>query len=303
MGLNPQWCRPEYLICTVLPVSPPAVRPSVRESSGTQRMDDDLTHKLCDILKTNKSLSLRINEGSDQRVIDDWTKLLQWNVATLVDNEIPGIPQAVHRSQRPIKSIIQRLKGKEGRIRSNLMGKRVDFSARSVITPDPNISIDELGVPMPIAMNLTFPEKVTKYNIEYCKTLIRNGHKKYPGVNTYVENKTGNKIHLLLFEQETLDELAGKISAGDVLNRHLINGDIVLFNRQPSLHRMSMMGHRVRVMKGSTFRLNVSATTPYNADFDGDEMNMHVPQSITSVCELKNLVSVKYQIISPRENI
>jgi len=302
MGLNPQWCRPEYLICTVLPVSPPAVRPSVRESSGTQRMDDDLTHKLCDILKTNKSLSLRINEGSDQRVIDDWTKLLQWNVATLVDNEIPGIPQAVHRSQRPIKSIIQRLKGKEGRIRSNLMGKRVDFSARSVITPDPNISIDELGVPMPIAMNLTFPEKVTKYNIEDCRKLIRNGHKKYPGVNTYVENKTGNKIHLLLFEQETLNELAGKISAGDILNRHLINGDIVLFNRQPSLHRMSMMGHKVRVMPGNTFRLNISVTTPYNADFDGDEMNMHVPQSITSRYEIENLASVPKCIISPRTN-
>ena len=89
-----------------------------------------------------------------------------------------------------------------------------------------------------------------------------------------------------------------KLEFGDIVNRHILNNDYVLFNRQPSLHKMSMMGHRVKVMKGDTFRLNVSATSPYNADFDGDEMNMHVPQSIDSMSELCNIASVSKQIIS-----
>ena len=302
MGLNPQWCRPENLICTVLPVPPPAVRPSVRESTGTQRMDDDLTHKLSDIIKSNKSLAQKMKDDASLEIIESWTKFLQWNIATMIDNDIPGMPQACHRSQRPIKSIIQRLKGKEGRIRSNLMGKRVDFSARSVITPDPNISIDELGVPYSIAMNLTFPEKVTKYNMDECKRVILNGTSKYPGVNSIVYSNSNRVIHLFDWINIDLKEIADKLSVGDVINRHLIDGDIVLFNRQPSLHRMSMMGHKVKVMDGSTFRLNISVTTPYNADFDGDEMNMHVPQSISSRYEIENLALVPTQIISPRTN-
>jgi len=302
MGLNPQWCRPEWLICTVLPISPPAVRPSVRESTGTQRMDDDLTHKLCDIVKANKNVAARIEDGSSSEIVEGWVKLLQWHVATLIDNDIPGVPQAVHRSNRPIKSILQRLKGKEGRIRSNLMGKRVDFSARSVITPDPNIGIDELGVPIKIATNLTFPEKVTRYNLNYCKELVLNGPEKHPGVNSIIKRNTKNKIHLNSYINISLEDESDHLMVGDTINRHLIDGDVVLFNRQPSLHRMSMMGHRVRVMKGSTFRLNVSATTPYNADFDGDEMNMHVPQSYSSRFELHNLAFVPKQIISPRSN-
>ena len=303
IGFNPMWCRPEWLICTVLPIPPPAVRPSVRESTGTQRMDDDLTHKLSDIVKSNKSLADKINEGANFETIEAWTKFLQWNVATLIDNDIPGVPQACHRSQRPIKSIIQRLKGKEGRIRSNLMGKRVDFSARSVITPDPNISIDELGVPKTIATNLTFPEKVTKYNIDECRKMIMNGPDIHPGVNSIVKKDSNRTIHTFTWiNGNSLSDLADDIKVGDTLNRHLIDGDVVLFNRQPSLHRMSMMGHRVRVMDASTFRLNVSVTTPYNADFDGDEMNMHVPQSISSRFEIQNLAFVPTQIISPRTN-
>ena len=302
IGFNPQWCRPEWLICTVLPISPPAVRPSVRESSGGQRMLDDLTHKLSDIVKTNKSLAGKIAEGANHDTIESWTKYLQWNIVTLIDNEMPGIPPATHRSQRPIKSLIQRLKGKDGRIRSNLMGKRVDFSARSVITPDPNISIDELGVPKTIAMNLTFPEKVTRYNLEECKQLVLNGPDSHPGVNSIIKSDTNRPIYLAKWVNQSLETLATNLVVGDTINRHLIDGDVVLFNRQPSLHRMSMMGHRVKVMDASTFRLNVSVTTPYNADFDGDEMNMHVPQSLSTRFEIKNLAFVPKQIISPRTN-
>ena len=150
LGFSRYWCRPEWLICSVLPVPPPCVRPSVKQDNS-QRMDDDLTHKISDIVKCNNTLIQKIQKNSRPEVIADWSKVLQYHVATLIDNDIPGIAQSAHRSGRVLKSIRQRLKGKEGRIRNNLMGKRVDFSARSVITPDPNLELDELGVPMVIA--------------------------------------------------------------------------------------------------------------------------------------------------------
>jgi DNA-directed RNA polymerase II subunit RPB1 len=294
LGFSEHWCRPEWLICSVFPIPPPAVRPSVKQDDS-QRMDDDLTHKLCDIIKSNNTLKQKIESNSRVEVINDWTKVLQYHTATLIDNELPGVAQAVHRSGRALKAIRQRLKGKDGRIRNNLMGKRVDFSGRSVITPDPNIELDELGVPLAIATNLTYPEIVNDYNKDKLITLLNNGFDKYPGIKSI--DKNGVKITLT---QYNINDIV--LDNGDIVHRHLIDGDHVLFNRQPSLHKMSMMGHRVRVMKGNTFRLNVSVTPPYNADFDGDEMNLHAPQSIATVSELMNIASVKYQIISPREN-
>ena len=297
LGFSTTWCRPEWLICTVLPVPPPSVRPSVKQQGNSQRMDDDLTHKLHEILKFNNGLRKKMENETRQEIITDWTNQVQYHVATLIDNELPGVNQSTHRSGRPLKSIRQRLKGKEGRIRNNLMGKRVDFSGRSVITPDPNIDLDELGVPLKIAMNLTFPEVVNDFNRERLIFLVRNGPNQWPGSKNIV-TKIGKKISITDENKEEIE-----LEYGDTINRHLIDGDYVLFNRQPSLHKMSMMGHRVKVMKiGNTFRLNVSVTPPYNADFDGDEMNVHVPQSIHSVSELINIASVNKQIISPREN-
>jgi len=296
MGFNKFWCRPEWLICTVLPVPPPSVRPSVRNDTNT-RMEDDLTHKLCDIVKTNRALKQKVEANAPKNIIDEWTQLLQYHVSTLIDNNLPGVPQAVQRSGRPLKSIKDRLKSKEGRVRGNLMGKRVDYSARSVISPDPNLEIDELGVPVKIAKNLTFPEIVTKYNKEWLTRLVTNGPDIYPGAKSYKRSSDKQVISL-----KHIDRNSVLLIEGDVVNRHLVDSDIVLFNRQPSLHRMSMMAHRVRVMPYNTFRMNPNATTPYNADFDGDEMNMHVPQSEQTRIELEALASVPTQIITPAEN-
>jgi len=295
LGFNSLWCKPEWLICSVFPVPPPSVRPSVKQGNS-QRMDDDLTHKLSEIVKFNNMLKKKMQTFARPDIIEDWYNMVVYHIITFIDNEQPGISQAIHRSGRPLKAIRQRLKGKEGRLRSNLMGKRVDFSARSVITPDPNIDLDQLGVPFKIATNLTFPEKVNAFNIDRLIKYIRNGPKKWPGAKN-IEKKNGIKITINDNNKETI-----QLEFGDKINRHLIDNDYVLFNRQPSLHKMSMMGHRVKVMKGDTFRLNVSVTPPYNADFDGDEMNMHVPQSSHALSELINIASVPNQIISPREN-
>jgi DNA-directed RNA polymerase II subunit RPB1 len=295
MGFNESWCRPEWMICTVLPIPPPAVRPSVNQGNS-QRMDDDLTHKLADIIKYNNNLASKLKNDANVDLVNDLTEMLQYHVATLIDNEIPNISQSTHRSGRALKSIRQRLKGKEGRIRNNLMGKRVDFSARSVITPDPNLELDQLGVPIAVATNMTVPEVVNVFNIEKLTKLVRNGSSKWPGAKNIIK-KNGIKLSILDTNKESIE-----LIVGDKVNRHLLDGDFVLFNRQPSLHKMSMMGHRVRVMTGNTFRLNISVTPPYNADFDGDEMNCHAPQSVASMIELAEIVSVNKQIISPREN-
>ncbi|CAJ0761119.1 4176_t:CDS:1, partial [Entrophospora sp. SA101] len=219
-----------------------------------------------------------------------------FHCATYMDNEIAGQPQALQKSGRPLKSIRARLKGKEGRLRGNLMGKRVDFSARTVITGDPNISVDEVGVPRSIAQNLTFPELVTPFNLPHLQSLVERGPTEHPGAK-YVIRDTGERIDL----KYTLSSASSvRLQLGWKVERHINDGDIVIFNRQPSLHKMSMMGHRVRVMPYSTFRLNLSVTTPYNADFDGDEMNLHVSQTEEAHIEAIELMGVKKNLVTPR---
>ena len=266
LGFHPRYNRPEWMVCTVLPVPPPAVRPSVRNDTGA-RSEDDLTHKLSDIVKYNQMLKTKIDKGAAYEMVDDFTTILQYHVATLIDNSIPHFHKSMDRTGRVFRSLTDRLRSKEGRIRGNLMGKRVDFSARTVITPDPNISIDELGVPLRIAMNLTFPEVVNKHNMDEMYRLVRNGPDKYPGAKHVRKASQGNRTIRI----KGNDVASIELEEGDVVERHLRNGDYVLFNRQPSLHKMSMMAHRVRVMNNNTFRLNVCVCASYNADFDGDK--------------------------------
>jgi DNA-directed RNA polymerase II subunit RPB1 len=264
MGFSRYWCRPDWMICTVLPIPPPQVRPSVVQDNN-QRSEDDLTHKLFEIIKANKKLQEQINKSANRNTIDEHTTLLQYHVATLVDNKIPGVAPSAQRGGRPLKSIQQRIGSKEGRVRYNIQGKRVEQSARSVITGDPNISIAEVGVPMKIAMNLTRPEKVTDYNRNRLYKFVQNGADVFPGAKSIVR-KDGRMISL---KHVNTKEIV--LYNGDTVNRHLMDGDIILFNRQPTLHRLSMMGHRVRVLPYNTFRLNVLVCRPYNADFDGDK--------------------------------
>ncbi|VDC07033.1 unnamed protein product [Peniophora sp. CBMAI 1063] len=296
LGLSDEYARPEWMILTVMPVPPPPVRPSIAVDGGAMRSEDDLTYKLGEIIKASANVRKSEQEGSPAHIITEFEQLLQFHVATYMDNDIAGIPQALQKSGRPVKAIRARLKGKEGRLRGNLMGKRVDFSARTVITGDPNLELDEVGVPRSVAMTLTYPERVTPYNIAYLQELVRNGPTAYPGAR-YVVRDTGERIDLRYNKRTD-----AFLQYGWIVERHLKDGDYVLFNRQPSLHKMSMMSHRVKLMPYSTFRLNLSVTPPYNADFDGDEMNMHVPQSEETRAELSQIAWVPRQIISPQAN-
>ena len=284
------------MVLQVLPVPPVYVRPSITLESGI-RSEDDLTHKLVDIIRINQRLKENMEAGAPTLIIQDLSELLQYHVTTYFNNEASGIPPARHRSGRALKTLSQRLKGKEGRFRSNLSGKRVDFSARTVISPDPNLDINEVGVPKDVAMRLSVPEKVTEWNIEELKQLVINGPEQYPGA-LYIIRPDGKRIRLEFVVDR--EKIAEAVELGFIVERHLKNGDIAIFNRQPSLHRMSIMAHYVRVLPYKTFRLHLCVCPPYNADFDGDEMNLHVPQSEEARTEALLLMQVQDQILSPR---
>ncbi|PUA32807.1 MAG: DNA-directed RNA polymerase subunit A' [Zestosphaera tikiterensis] len=296
MGFDPEVAHPAWAVITVLPVPPIAVRPSILLEAGI-RSEDDLTHKLVDIIRTNEKLREAINSGAPEAIIEDLWELLQYHITTYIDNEVPGLPPAKRRSGAPLRTLAQRLKGKEGRFRNNLSGKRVEFSARTVISPDPYLSINEVGVPLEVAMTLTVPVRVTSWNIDEVRKYVLNGPFKYPGAN-YVIDPNGRRLDLRFIKD--LRAVAEGLKPGYIVERHLIDGDIVLFNRQPSLHRMSIMGHIVKVLPGRTFRLHLAVCPPYNADFDGDEMNLHVPQTVEAMSEAKTLLLVQEHILSPR---
>ena len=293
IGFDPESARPEWMVLTALPIPPVQMRPSIILETG-ERSEDDITHKLVDIIRINQRLEANLNAGAPQLIIEDLWELLQYHVTTYFNNESANIPPARHRSGRPLKTLSQRLKGKEGRFRYNLSGKRVNFSARTVVSPDPNMSINEVGVPLAVAEELTVPIYVTPWNIEECKNLMRRTE--YPRI-VYVTDKEGRRRKLM---DKNLEELLAAIDVGWVLERQLQDGDPVIFNRQPSLHRISMMCHKAKVLPGKTFRLHVAVCPPYNADFDGDEMNLHVPQTYEARAEAEELMLVERQIVSPR---
>ncbi|MEM4625196.1 MAG: DNA-directed RNA polymerase subunit A' [Candidatus Pacearchaeota archaeon] len=295
IGINPSTFRPEWAVLTVLLVPPVTVRPSITLETG-ERSEDDLTHKLGDIIRANQRLWENLNAGAPEVIIDDLWDLLQYHVTTFFDNTISRIPPARHRSGQPLKTITERIKGKEGRIRHNLAGKRVNFSSRTVISPDPFIEINEVGVPYEIAEILTVNEEVTSLNIENLKKLILSD--KYPSANYIVRPDGRRKKVTPDLKKEIIEEL----KPGYFVERHLVDGDIVLFNRHPSLHRGSLMAHYVRVLPSRTFRMHPAVAFPYNADYDGDEMNVHVPQTEEARAEARILLDVNNNLISPKNN-
>jgi len=288
--LNFKGGRPEWLILTLFSIPPVTVRPSITLEGG-ERSEDDLTHKLVDIVRINQSLKDNIDIGAPEFILNDLWELIQYHVSTYYDNELTGTPLARHRSGRALKGLIQRLKAKEGRIRGNLLGKRVNFSARTVISPDPKLSINEVGVPEVVAQELTIPLHITPLNISFAKSLIKNNK-----VN-YVIRPDGRRVKVTI---ENKKEIFDSIADGWAIDRQLQDNDIVLFNRQPSLHRVSIMAHRTKIVPYHTFRINPSVCFPYNADFDGDEMNLHVPQTEEARAEASMLMEVQKNLISPK---
>ncbi|KAJ0395349.1 hypothetical protein ATCC90586_007781 [Pythium insidiosum] len=296
LWVDPIAGRPEKLILNSVLVPPVCIRPSVAMDGGTGSNEDDITVKLQEIVQVNFALRAALQKGASLKmVMEDWD-FLQIQVAQLMNGDTPGLvkPPGAPKS---IRGLCQRLKGKQGRFRGNLSGKRVDFSGRTVISPDPNLRIDQVGVPEHVAKTMTYPEKVTRYNIDKLRRCIVNGPHVWPGANVIrIEGQKFTK-NLLYGDRASL---ADELKIGDIVERHMEDGDIVLFNRQPSLHKMSIMAHRAKVMPWRTFRFNECVCSPYNADFDGDEMNMHLPQTEEARTEAITLMGVEQNLITPR---
>lgn len=295
-GMNTEVFRPEWAVLSSLLVPPVTIRPSIILETG-ERSEDDLTHKLSDIIRANQRLWENLNAGAPEVIIEDLWDLLQYHITTFFDNAVARVPPARHRSGQPLKTITESIKGKEGIIRKNLAGKRVNFSGRTVISPDSSIEINEVGVPFEIAKIVTVSETVNDINLEKMKKLVEKGAD-YPGAN-YVIRPDGKRKKIT---DELKEEIIGELSAGYKVERHLQNGDIVLFNRHPTLHKGGLMAHYVKVLDGRTFRLHPAVATPYNADFDGDEMNIHSPQTEEARAEAKILLEIKKNLFSPTNN-
>ncbi|XP_061361835.1 DNA-directed RNA polymerase III subunit 1 [Gastrolobium bilobum] len=219
--------------------------------------------------------------------------MLQLEVAQFINSDV-RVPYYMQPT-RPLAGFVQRLKGKQGRFRGNLSGKRVEYTGRTVISPDPNLKISEVAIPIHMARILTYPERVTHHNIEKLRQCVRNGPDKYPGARLL--RHAGHTWNLKISSRKCR---ADELRFGDIVDRHLEDGDIVLFNRQPSLHRMSIMCHRARIMPWRTLRFNESVCNPYNADFDGDEMNLHVPQTEEARTEAILLMGVQNNLCTPK---
>ncbi|KAF9485367.1 beta and beta-prime subunits of DNA dependent RNA-polymerase [Pholiota conissans] len=291
LGLHPEWGRPEEFIWQYISVPPVCIRPSVAQDGASN--EDDLTVKLTEIVFTNALIKQGLAKGSPTPQFMEQWEFLQLSVAMYINSELPGVPSQL--GQKPIRGFVQRLKGKQGRFRGNLSGKRVDFSGRTVISPDPNLRIDEVAVPERVAKILTYPERVTSHNINNLRKAVRNGTEIHPGANFVARGE--NKKFLKFGNRAAI---ADGLAIGDIVERHLIDSDIILFNRQPSLHKLSIMCHRAKIRPWRTFRLNECVCGPYNADFDGDEMNLHVPQTEEARTEALELMNVKHNLVTPR---
>lgn len=292
VGMKPSHSRPEHYLWQYIAVPPVAIRPSVNQDGASN--EDDLTTKLSEIAFGNSLIKQSLNKSTNTSKLMELWEFLQHSVALYINSDAPGIQQS---DSKPLRGFCQRLKGKQGRFRGNLSGKRVDFSGRTVISPDPNLRIDEVAIPEKVARILTYPAKVTVHNLEQLRQAVLRGPDK-PGGANFVQSGTSGFKKFLKYA-DPLD-VAKKLRIGDIVERHLIDGDIVLFNRQPSLHRLSIMCHRAKIRPWRTFRLNECVCGPYNADFDGDEMNLHVPQTEEARTEALQLMSVKLNLVTPK---
>jgi len=325
IGLNPRLLHPKNLVMSVMPVLPPAARPYV--ISDGQIHDDDLSTQLVEIIKINNNIRKLSMTHNNENAMSKLVQTLRFRIETFYDNT-RGKAKHPTNNNRPIKGIKSRLSGKNGIMRASLMGKRVEFSGRTVAGPGPSLGTDEIGVPPEIAENLTIPVPVQDFNYNVLSEIVNTGRANFiekpdgRRINIkYARNrrgtplKYGDQIHrgggVVVYNNNPAIQLRkgdrlfrdGReitnitlpsikkltLVKGDVIHRHLRDGDHVVVNRQPTLWIGSMQSKKVRVIPGKTLRGSISCTSLLNMDFDGDELNIHVAQSPEAMIEMQML--------------
>ena len=301
-------------ILEVLVVPPPCIRPSsILENGSKIRGHDDLTRLLSNIVCINTRLeeSIKSPENVFGKPDKDMLAELQWTVSSYMHNDIKGERKATNRTGGAMHDVRSRLVGKSGRVRASLMGKRVDYSARSVIRPSVFIGIDEIGVPPFVANTLLKPDIVTQINFEKMNAMLKAGIIKYVHVHPEKSRNSQNSLNSPIEQKSRRilvdlkkPDMIPLLKVGYKVERAMLDGDYVCMNRHPSLHRVSMMGHRARILPAGhlAFQLNPACCPPYNADFDGDEMNLHLPTTYEAEAELAELMSVGHHVISPQNS-
>ncbi|XP_022154235.1 DNA-directed RNA polymerase I subunit 1 [Momordica charantia] len=288
-------------------IPPIKFRPPAK--GGDSVMEHPQTVLLNKVLQSNISLgNAHANKSEHSKIVRLWMDLQQ-SVNVLFDSKTAA-------GQKDISvGICQLLEKKEGMFRQKMMGKRVNFACRSVISPDPYLAVNEIGIPPYFALRLSYPERVTAWNVQKLRNAIINGPETHPGATHYIDKLATVKLNLKPSRKSRIsisrklpssrgvvvDQGSGDYEfEGKIVNRHLQDGDIVLVNRQPTLHKPSIMAHVVRVLKGEkTIRMHYANCSTYNADFDGDEMNVHFPQDEISRAEAYNIVNANNQYVKP----
>jgi len=324
-------CSPQNLIITVLPILPPSTRPVVMMEE--KFCDDDLTIQYIEIIKINNIIQQKMADflPSD---MEKHIKILYFRIASLFNN---SSGKSKHNTNgKPIKSIKERLSSKEGVMRGHLMGKRTEQSARTVIGPDPTLKMNEIAIPEEFANTLTIPERVNRYNIDKLTEIVNSGKAKFVKRSNgneinlqYALYKKGTKLEYgdiiirngkeipwdrtgqilptdYLIRNNTLIDIemdrkkTVKLEIGDIVDRCLQDGDDIILNRQPTLHFGSMIAQKAKIIPGKTLRFNLAITKSLNADFDGDEGNIHIAQKPNSIVELQEISSVQNHIINQK---
>ncbi len=303
LGRHPENSRPERAILRALIVPPNQLRAKTVLQQG-QTAEYPLNNLYKQVIQAANQLRSSKEAQSPEKTISS-----MYNALVAAIRNLFHIKGSSKVGTKNVKGLGAFLRGKKGLFRRYMTGKRVDFSARSVISPDPFLSINEVGVPVEVAMVLTAQEVVNEYNVERLEKLVKNGPEKYPGATTiiYVDknrettSKTPDVASAKLEFLEKIKQLMeGKLEEHIIVERHMLDGDPVLFNRQPSLHRMSMMAFHARVLPYRTFRMNLAVCPPFNADFDGDEMNLHQLQLPEARIEAEMIMLAEKHIMTPR---
>ena len=304
LGRHPENSRPERAILKALIVPPNQLRAKTVLQQG-QTAENPLNQLYKQVISAANQLRSSKEAQSPEKTLAGMYHQL---VAAV--RELFHIKGGTRQGAKNVKGLGALLRGKKGLFRKYMTGKRVDFSARSVISPDPFLSINEVGVPIEIATVLTVQEVVNEYNLERVKKLVENGPEVYPGATRVIRIDDNRDVIVASLEVEASRTLLlqdiERLARGEeienrlVIERHMLDGDPVLFNRQPSLHRMSMMAFHARVLPYRTFRMNLAVCPPFNADFDGDEMNLHQLQLPEARIEAEMIRLAEKNIMTPR---
>ncbi|XP_056138723.1 DNA-directed RNA polymerase I subunit RPA1 [Lampris incognitus] len=260
------------------------------EKEISEAMDMSFLSEIVGLTLTDKLYNMWVRLQSHVNIVFDS------DMDKLMTEKYPGIRQILEK--------------KDGLFRKHMMGKRVDFAARSVICPDMYIGTNEIGIPMVFATKLTYPQPVTTWNVKELRQAVLNGPNVHPGA-VMVINEDGRKTILSASSLTQREAVAKQLLTPcpgphkmpmKIVNRHIKNGDVLLLNRQPTLHRPSIQAHCARILPDEkVLRLHYANCKAYNADFDGDEMNAHFPQSELSRAEAYTLVSTDQQYLVPKD--